>query len=350
MAGIVRTAPLRALLVAGLMLSGCSLVDGPDDTRTAAPDWETVERTLSKPGLVIEKVRYRSGNLGIDGQVCRPDGPGPYPVLIWNHGGFSGLGDWNNPGGPCARLARSGWVFAESSYRGEDASDGRIEVCDGEVDDVLSMLAVVRAKSYADTKRMAMVGLSHGGCITARAVARGAPVQVAVDSAGPANWVDIWRHLTRQAASPSVKPALRGVSTRLLKTIETALGGTPSEVPSEYARRSPVESAEKIAQWDGSLLVMHGGADRIVPPSQACGLAREVGDFAAYRFSEAGRALQRPPSDCHVTFHDASELRPGFRDQRYLLMYDGLEHTVQDLNRGRMVADYTRFLASKLGP
>ena len=109
-------------------------------------------------------------------------------MLISNHGGFAGLPDWDDPKGFCALAAKAGWVMAESSYRGEDGSDGEIEVCLGEVDDVLAMLEVVRSQSYADPDRIAMLGVSHGGCVTSRAVERGADVDVAAEIAGPADW------------------------------------------------------------------------------------------------------------------------------------------------------------------
>ncbi len=44
------------------------------------------------------------------------------------------------------------------------------------------------AEPYADPKHAYMSGLSHGGCITTRAVQRGAPVQLAIDMFGPADW------------------------------------------------------------------------------------------------------------------------------------------------------------------
>src|SRR5687768_5028614 len=113
--------------------------------------WESVE-TLSDDGAVItERVSYRSGPLRIEGQVCRPSGGERRPVLVFNHGGwmglFSGLGD----GGFCDRTARTfGWAVIESSYRGEDESDGEIEICLGEVDDVLAMMEVGLAQPWAD--------------------------------------------------------------------------------------------------------------------------------------------------------------------------------------------------------
>ena len=64
-----------------------------------------------------------------------------------------------------------------SEYRGEGGSEGRKEVCLGEVDDVLQMLAIADVQPYVKPDRVLMWGGSHGGCVTLRAIERGAPGQ-----------------------------------------------------------------------------------------------------------------------------------------------------------------------------
>src|SRR5262249_2193540 len=131
----------------------------------------------------------------IFGQVCRPVGPGPFALVVVNHGGASGLAtEWN--GGTCASVARAGYVQVESSYRGEDGSDGPIEGCAGAGDDVLGMLQIARGLPFVDGRRIAMWGPSHGGCITLRALEKGAKVTVAADVFGITNMTaeyDFWR-------------------------------------------------------------------------------------------------------------------------------------------------------------
>ena len=147
------------------------------------PDWESVEVTTDDGVIVIEKVSYRSDGYRIFGQVCRPKAAGAFPVIVNNHGGAVGLGpEWN--GGSCASAARNDLVTVQSSYRGEDGSEGPIELCLGEVTDVLEMMTIALRKPYADPARVVMWGASHGGCVTTRAVQRGAPVLAAVDVFG----------------------------------------------------------------------------------------------------------------------------------------------------------------------
>jgi|GEM_PF-3253351 len=184
------------------------------------------------------------GNKKIYGLICTPTTGGPYPVVIYNHGGTdrgnvdlggTDLGNgggltgtvtasgWTSqpyvtttaaPGGvaifpdslgQCVDWAKRGWIFATSSYRGEQVhitsaspafpasstwtSQGNVELCSGEVTDVLALadllanhassIAVGSASQQVKLNangKMLMYGYSHGGCITYRAVEQGAPV------------------------------------------------------------------------------------------------------------------------------------------------------------------------------
>jgi len=344
-----RIAVWCCLLLVVLTASGC-FSDPPRPPKTPADSsaWASVETTTELPEVVIEKVSYRSGDLTIYGQVCRPVSGGRHPVLIVNHGGFAGLGDWDNPNGNCAVIAKAGWVVAESSYRGEDGSDGRIEVCLGEVDDVLAMVEVIRTQTYADPDRIAMVGVSHGGCITSRAVERDADVDVAVDIAGPADWGPLVKRVKQEAESPSANPALKQHLRDLSGMVEKAVDGTPDEVPERYAERSP--DPKKIARWDKPFLIMHGGADQLVPVQQSCALAKQIGGFSAHRLNASGGVETLPPTGCEeLTWNDAPEAVRAFDADRYFLVYDGIDHFLVAGNGvGRILPDLLRFLKTKL--
>jgi len=337
------------LILMALTVSGC-FSDPPTPSKTSVEPkgWVSVKKTTELADVVIEMVTYRSGDLKIDGQVCRPASGGPHPVFISNHGGFSGLSDWNDPNGSCALTAKAGWVMAESSYRGEDGSDGRVEVCLGEVDDVLAMLEVVREQSYADPDRVAMVGLSHGGCITSRAVERGADIDVAVDIAGPTDWNQLTQHLKRTETASSANPAVRKVFKETVDSIEKAVGGTPEQYPKRYADRAP--DAEKIARSDQPFLIMHGGADTIVPVRQSCALADDVGGFKPYRLDASGGVVSQPPAGCQaLTWSDPPSPTQTFNSDRYLMIYEGVDHLLLAANGlTRMLPDLFKFLEAKL--
>jgi hypothetical protein len=154
--------------------------------------------------------------------ICTPTTGGPYPVVVYNHGGTDSsnggnvtgvvtAAGWTSqpPGAPdglgqCLDWAKRGWVFATSAYRGESisitssspafasgtwTSGGQVEFCMGEVTDVMALtdllanhagaISVGSAVQPVPLKvngKLLMYGYSHGGCITHRAVEQGAPV------------------------------------------------------------------------------------------------------------------------------------------------------------------------------
>ncbi|MBA7636483.1 hypothetical protein ES703_44103 [subsurface metagenome] len=148
---------------------------------------------------------HYSEGLKIYGYLYKPNGDGPYPLIIMNHGGF-GIGPLRPPketsanvqaGDPrpflvwCRDLAKEGYVVMASSYRGTrtDAgmSGGGQEGGRGEVTDVLNMLACAKTLSYVDKTRIGMVGTSHGGWITALAVQRTKDITAAIPFFPPGN-------------------------------------------------------------------------------------------------------------------------------------------------------------------
>ena len=191
--------------------------------------WVTVQGMISDPhspyySPVAWSVGYYTveGGKKIYGLICAPTTGGPYPVVIYNHGGTDNTNGGNITGvvtaagwtaqpsnapdglGQCLDWAKRGWVFATSSYRGEAVqitssspefpsstwtSDGSVEFCMGEVTDVMALtdLLVNHASSITIGStsenvpinvngKVLMYGYSHGGCITYRAVEQGAPV------------------------------------------------------------------------------------------------------------------------------------------------------------------------------
>jgi hypothetical protein len=170
------------------------------------------------------------GGKKIYGLICAPTTGGPYPVVIYNHGGTDNTNGGNVTGavtaagwtsqpptapdglGQCLDWAKRGWVFATSSYRGESVSitssspqfpsqtwtsDGSVEFCMGEVTDVMALTDLLANHASAITLgspsesvpiqvngNLLMYGYSHGGCITYRAVEQGAPVTAFADIEG----------------------------------------------------------------------------------------------------------------------------------------------------------------------
>lgn len=328
-------------VLAGLLivLASCA----PPTDPTAEDSWLTVEQTFEDSLVRIEKVSYRSsGGLRVFGQVCRTTILGRRPVVVVNHGGFEGLGaEWN--GGLCKTFARAGYVVIESSYRGEDGSEGNVEFCLGEVDDVLAMLDITLAQSYADRDRVVMLGLSHGGCIALRAIERGAPVRAAADVFGPTDAASLVRFWQARVAAGDPNSAEYN---ELIQSVVRAAGGQPESVPAAYTARSPASFVAQLDAWPGALLTVHGTDDPLIPLAQSCLLGSRARDVRAY-YRDATRVLPGPPPGCAdagITWRTDGLPGPSWPDRRYLVVYRGVGHALEGAVGAGMLGDVLSFL------
>ena len=123
-----RRGAILASLAAVVLLSSCAVDEEGGASPSPAPGASFTETsTISRAnGVIVERVAYLSGDLRIGGEVCRPDDNARHPVVLWNHGGFEGIGSVDRDF--CQRSARAGYVAGLSQYRGEGGSAGMIEL------------------------------------------------------------------------------------------------------------------------------------------------------------------------------------------------------------------------------
>jgi dienelactone hydrolase len=287
-------------------------------------------------------ITWRAAHYTVQGHtvhslICTPDGMGPYPVQIINHGGFGGLDSFVALE-TCKRAAARGWVAAMSAYRGESGFGSPVpnlddvELCLGEVIDVLRLTELVLDFPVSDPSRVLMWGHSHGGCVTERAVEQGAPVTIAAAFSAPTDF-NAWYSFCNQAnSSCPTTPS----------DLHNGLGGPPSNAPAAYTWRSPITFAADLAvRKDVPFLALQGGADPLVPPSQACAFAKAVGASSNWHVvNDMGAVQATAPSSpfangsCNtpattLTWSAGSVPAgsPGaWTSPRNLVVYDGINH------------------------
>ena len=330
----MRTSSIALALCLSAGLPACAVSDPDSSPGGTDGPWESAKTTTDDESIIIQQVTYRSGGLLVSGQVCRPVGTGPFPMIVANHDGFSGLSAWN--GGACAEAAHAGYIQIESSYRGQDGSDGVVELCLGEVDDTLRMLEIALELPEVDASRVAMWGTGHGGCVTMRALQRGAPVKVAASMYGitsMAKAYQFWRTQLETSAGPS------GQYQRLIELANANIGGAPEAYPEEYQLRSPIDQAAPLPT-NVPFLLAHGVEDPLVSPRQSCELAQRMG-VAGHHFNEQHQLVTTTPVGCESAWTSSSSQLASWTGMRYLLVYDGSPANVMD-------TDVESFLAAKL--
>ncbi len=224
---------------------------------TPPPRPESAAFTLLESRIVDDigqsVVAYTSGDLQVKGVLFLPPGDGRHPAVLFNHGGVSGVSnDMKRRGRDLAAL---GYVVLAPSYRGEDGSDGVVEVAKGEVDDVLAGASVLADHPRVDPDRMAVTGTSHGALISVLAAAREPDrFRCVVSACGVMDVVSWYEYLLENDfdVSDSLSVAI--------------YGSGPADKPEAFRIRQAVRVADRIT---APLLLQQGLQDRIVPPAQA---------------------------------------------------------------------------------
>jgi carboxymethylenebutenolidase len=155
-----------------------------------------------------EDVTFPSGKLMLHGFLYRPEGNGPFPTILYNHGSD------HNPGLKPALgefFSSRGYVFFLPHRRGHGRSPndsfveslyaqgaaGRIALHEIHLEDQLAALAYLKRLSDVDSHRIAVAGCSYGGIQTVLAVEANAEqklgLRAAIDFAGGA---ESWKSLS----------------------------------------------------------------------------------------------------------------------------------------------------------
>lgn len=218
-------------------------------------------QTALPGGVREEAVTYLSDGLRIRARVFWPAKNGPLPAVLFNHGGVSGL-----PEGTlerCRELAQAGYAVFASSYRGEDGSEGVVEVAKGEVRDVLAGLEWLRKHPRVDPERIGAVGTSHGALVSLLAASRTEHIKALVFAYGVADLYAWYAYLRRTG--------------RLGKDALTrrTYGDGPQSRPESFRIRHGLGAVASLPP-SMPVLILHGAKDTVVPLEQARALAKAL--------------------------------------------------------------------------
>jgi carboxymethylenebutenolidase len=128
-----------------------------------------------------EEVVFPIGGRELHGFIWKPEGSGPFPAIVWNHGSEKLPG--SQPALAKFYTAHS-YVFFVPHRRGQGRSAGdyiqdlvaqappgerarrMVELQQAEVDDVIAALNYLRSQPFVDPARIALSGCSYGGIQT----------------------------------------------------------------------------------------------------------------------------------------------------------------------------------------
>lgn len=220
-------------------------------------------------GVKVRQWTYRSHHYSVKGLLFVPPTPAGVkrPVVIFSHDGINGISKEHRLSS--LRLAKAGYVVFAPSYRGEDGSEGMVEVAKGEVDDVLRAIDLLAEVPEADCQRLALAGASHGALISILAASRNPKVKAVVVAYGVMDIYRWWDYLNRSGKRGNDEVTRR------------TYGDGPESRPQSFAIRNALGV---VPQVDCPVLVLQGKKDDIVPYEQAV--------FLQQAMQKAGKTCQ----------------------------------------------------------
>ena len=158
---------------------------------------------LAGAAVVAQKVTLTSDGLSLEAFLYKPDGDGPFPALIWNHGSEQHPDAGAQFDSVAAIFVPAGYVVFAPVRRGHGHSQGRYIVDEirfarlrgGREDaaytavrllateqlaDQLAGLAYVKQQPFVDATRIAVAGCSFGGIETLLGAASGVGYKAAI--------------------------------------------------------------------------------------------------------------------------------------------------------------------------
>lgn len=223
-------------------------------------------------------VAYHSDGLRIYGIVTQPKNAGNYPMLLYNHGGESGLTttELDHP-------LSFAFIQVASSFRSEPVfwfgetfvSEGEPSTWDRDVRDALVMLSCAEGLPDADPSRVVTFGGSRGGAVSLLAAIRMPDKFLrVVDLFGPTDFFDPTFKADLQALLDGAVDTRPGVTLLRQEVVDPYFDGALSLEAARLAllRRSALYFADLLP----AVQIHHGTVDDIVPITQSDRLAAEL--------------------------------------------------------------------------
>ncbi len=228
----------------------------------AAPKGVVEKKLAPIGGVPVYQWVYPSEGLKVKGFLFLPASKDPLPLVVFNHDGTSGVSKEHKLSS--ARLAKQGYAVFAPSYRGEDGSDGVVEVAGGEVKDVLNAVPLLAQVKGIDAERLAFVGASHGALISVLAAADNPRCDAVVEAYGVMD-IYAWYDYLKKAGKLGHDP----ITLR-------AYGNGPQDKPENFKARYALSRVPRI---NCPVLILQGAKDDFVPPDQARKLKAEMEKF-----------------------------------------------------------------------
>jgi dipeptidyl aminopeptidase/acylaminoacyl peptidase len=205
----------------------------------------------------FSKLKYLSDGLKVVAYLYQPTqlSAKKLPLIIFNRG--------SGPAGDSApllislfhRLAALGFVVLAPQYRGSDGGEGKDEIGGADLDDIKNVFPLATALGFVDINNVFMYGESRGGMMTYQSIRDAFPINAAAVFGAFTDLEIMNRSPYVQKVIPQIWPDYDAHKDEIIR------------------RRSAKYWPEKFSV---PVLIMNGGADEQVAPSQPLQLALQL--------------------------------------------------------------------------
>ena len=199
--------------------------------------------------------------------IRKPEGQGPFPVVVMIHGGGESKQGTHGLGrmmaAPTASFIAEGWAVYSIDFRPKSSFDPI------EWEDTIRAVETVRELPFIDRKRVAMLGGSHGALVTVRVISR-LDLSCAIPCAPAA--IDLVEVAKAQQSGFPINPRL----SQLIKRMEQDYGAPIARIienPGAFNHHSAFTEVEKVRC---PMLLVSGRNDSSSPPSVIEAYARKL--------------------------------------------------------------------------
>jgi acetyl esterase/lipase len=228
--------------------------------------------------VVEDNITYgKAGGTELKLDLARPQGEGPFPAIVFIHGGGWSKGSRQGYRGQIQEAAKRGYIAATISYRLMQYDEAKKEtttpIFPAQIHDAKAAVRWVRAnaKKYrVNPDRIGVTGGSAGGHLS-----------LLVGLTDPASGVE------GESGNPGQSSRVQAVvnvfgptdmafcyeKSSVAWIFRLFMGGTPAEAAERYKAASPITYVSKD---DPPVLTLHGDKDALVPVEQAKALDEKM--------------------------------------------------------------------------
>lgn len=265
--------PKYCLFFALLLMLSCTETAPPAPESTADPTrlnvaWKEV--AALPPAPADHRIAYGPDSLQFGELRLPPEGEGPFPVVVFIHGGcWLAQFDLTHVGPVSADLAARGYAVWTPEYRRVGDTGGGWPGTFLDIGRAVDHLRILAKEYPLDLNEVTVMGHSAGGHLAIwQAQRAGLPEDSPLYVPDP---LPVSRVVSLAGITDLV--AYNEVGNSCSVAVPKLMGGSPSEQPELYRQASPATLGPgSVPVW-----LIHGTEDAIVPPEQSSSYAALAG-------------------------------------------------------------------------